>query len=122
MFPTADLAPTLMPLVRYRDVPAAIDWLIRTFGFERGEVVADGDGSILYTQLFLGTARITIEPAMAGAEATAGKEQSIYIVVSDVDAHYAKTCSSGAEIEFALRDFGQGGRGYSCRDCEDYVW
>src|SRR5262245_7633015 len=115
--PSADLAPSLMPLVRYRNVASAIGWLTRTFTVERRQAVTSSDGSIIYAQLSLGTARIMVEPAVADAE-TAGREQSLYVVIPDADAHYAKTCAEGADVDFPLHDFGQGGRGYSCRDLE----
>lgn len=111
-----------MPLVRYRDVATAIEWLTEAFGFERRDVVLGDGGEILYAQLALGTARITLEPAPAEADEGAGANQSCYIIVPDADAHYARACAAGANIDFVIHDFGQGGRGYSSRDCEGHVW
>ena len=34
--------------LRYRDAPAAIDWLCRVFGFERHLVVPDDAGGIAH--------------------------------------------------------------------------
>ena len=42
---------TVVPTLRYRDVPAAIDWLCTAFGFEKHLVVAGDDGSVRYAQL-----------------------------------------------------------------------
>jgi uncharacterized glyoxalase superfamily protein PhnB len=36
----------LIPCLRYRDAPAAIDWLCRHFGFERHLLVPDERGGI----------------------------------------------------------------------------
>ena len=33
---------TIIPSLRYRDAPAAIEWLCRAFGFEKHAVYADG--------------------------------------------------------------------------------
>ncbi|MGV8744003.1 VOC family protein, partial [Pseudomonas aeruginosa] len=35
----------------YRDAPAAIDWLCRTFGFQRKLVVPGEDGQVLHAEL-----------------------------------------------------------------------
>src|SRR5262245_74869 len=110
-----------MPMVRYRDVAAAIEWLTEAFGFERRDIVLGERGEILYAQLALGSARITLEPTPAEADSTTSR-QNCYIVVPDADAHYARACAAGANIEFAIHDFGQGGRGYSSHDCEGHVW
>lgn len=121
------IAPTLMPLLRYRDVAGAIEWLGEAFGFERGSSVTADRGTILYAQLTLGNAMIMVEPVTAGVAASAAEpsgteSQSCYIVVADADAHYARARAAGAEIVLDIGDFGQGGRGYSCRDGERHVW
>lgn len=45
---------TVIPCLRYRDAPGAIEWLCRTFGFEKHLVVSNGDGSIAHAQLGFG--------------------------------------------------------------------
>jgi uncharacterized glyoxalase superfamily protein PhnB len=120
-------APTLMPLLRYRDIAGAIEWLNWAFGFERGSVVTADDGAILYAQLILGNAMVLVEPvhdqtAQATPTKSGGESQSCYIVVTDVDDHYARARAAGVEIVIDLDDFDQGGRGYSCRDAEGHVW
>jgi len=54
----------LFPFLRYRDAPAAIDWLVKAFGFEEQIVVPGENGTIAHAQLsvssgiiMLGTAR-----------------------------------------------------------------
>jgi uncharacterized glyoxalase superfamily protein PhnB len=116
-----------MPLLRYRDIEGAIEWLGWAFGFERGSVVTADNGAILYAQLILGNAMVLVEAvqdqtAPATPAESGGGSQSCYIVVADVDDHYAKARSAGVEIVLDLDDFGQGGRGYSCRDAEGHVW
>jgi uncharacterized glyoxalase superfamily protein PhnB len=48
--------------------------------------------------------------------------QTAYIVVDEIDEHYARAKASGAEIIYDIRDEDYGGRGYSCRDPEGYIW
>ena len=49
-----------IPCLRYRDAPAAIDWLRRVFGFEKHLVVPDTDGGIAHAQLTLGGGMIML--------------------------------------------------------------
>ena len=48
--PTSGRSP-VMPTMRYRDAPVAIDWLCRVLGFSRHLVVPGGDGAIAHAQL-----------------------------------------------------------------------
>jgi uncharacterized glyoxalase superfamily protein PhnB len=45
---------TVIPVLRYRDGPAAIEWLCQTFGFEKNLVVSNEDGTIAHAQLSFG--------------------------------------------------------------------
>jgi uncharacterized glyoxalase superfamily protein PhnB len=51
---------TIIPVLRYRDAPAAIDWLCRTFGFEKQLVVPDKDGTIAHAQLSFGNGMVML--------------------------------------------------------------
>jgi len=122
---------TIIPALRYRDAPAAIDWLCNAFGFERNLVVPGDDGTIAHAQLTFGNGmimlgsgprdddynRLIVEPADAG-----GVTQAPYILVADADAHYAGATAAGAEILMDIADWDHGGRGYSCCDPEGNVW
>ena len=48
--------------------------------------------------------------------------QGIYVVVDDVDAHYARARQAGAEIVIDIKTQDYGGRDYTCRDLEGHVW
>jgi uncharacterized glyoxalase superfamily protein PhnB len=48
--------------------------------------------------------------------------QGIYVVVDDVDAHYARAKAAGAEIVIDIKTQGYGGRDYTARDLEGHVW
>ena len=55
-----DSKATLIPVLRYRDAPAAIEWLCRTFGFEKHLVVQNEDGTIAHAQLSFGNGMIML--------------------------------------------------------------
>jgi uncharacterized glyoxalase superfamily protein PhnB len=119
--------PSIFPALRYRDAPAAIDWLGRAFGFERHAVYED-DGVVHHAELkvpggmiMLGTAR---PPGTDGYSAVAPPPGSaaIYVVVEDTDAHHARAAEAGAEIVMELHDTDYGSRDYTARDPEGNVW
>jgi len=122
---------TVMPCMRYRDAPAAIDWLCATLGFERNLVVPNDDGTIAHAQLSYGNGMVMLgsifdteygrlmkQPAEIGLSVT----QSIYLVVNDADAVHARAVRAGAPILMELRDEDYGGRGFTLRDPEGHVW
>lgn len=121
---------TIIPALRYCDAPAAIEWLCRAFGFEEHLVVPGESGKIAHAQLTFGNGMImlgsghdgpyddlVVQPADAGAVT-----QAPYIVVADVDAHYARAKEAGAEIVIDIADQDYGGRLYVCRDPEGHIW
>ena len=48
--------------------------------------------------------------------------QSPYIIVSDIDEHYARAVKAGATITVEIKDEDYGGRVYSCRDPQNQLW
>ena len=57
-------------------------------------------------------------PSSAGSVVS----QSPYIIVEDVDRHYARAIAAGAKIVMAIKGEDYGGRSYSCRDPEGFLW
>ena len=90
---------TVIPSLRYRNAPAAIEWLCSAFGFERHAVYPNPDGTIAHAQLSFGNGMIMIgsvdnqtaaskllkQPDEIGGAET----QSPCLIVSDIDAIYA---------------------------------
>jgi uncharacterized glyoxalase superfamily protein PhnB len=122
---------TVIPCLRYRDAPAAIDWLVRVFGFEKNLVVPDGKSGIAHAQLSLGGGMIMLgsivdtpfgrhlkQPDEVGGIET----QSAYLVVADADKVLARALAAGSKIVIAIKDEDYGGRGFACRDLEDHMW
>ncbi|MGE0354401.1 MAG: VOC family protein [Gemmatimonadales bacterium] len=123
--------PTIIPTLRYRDAPAAIEWLGRAFGFEPHLVVPGDAGRIAHAQLVFGNGMIMLgsarddefgrmQPAPRGPDTLV--TQSAYIIVPDVDAHHARAVKAGARVVMPPEDQDHGGRFYSCRDPEGHLW
>jgi uncharacterized glyoxalase superfamily protein PhnB len=55
-----DFHSTLIPGHRYRNAPAAIEWLEKVFGFERKAVHEGPNGVILHAELTLGNGMIML--------------------------------------------------------------
>ena len=122
---------TAIPCLRYRDAPAAIDWLCRAFRFERHLVVPDDAGGIVHAQLALGGGMIMLGSVRANDygflmkqpdEVGGAQTQSSYLVVADPDAVHGRAVAAGARIALAIKDEDYGGRGFSCYDPEGHLW
>ena len=121
----------LVSALRYRRVPAAVDWLCAAFGFEKDRVVTGDDGSVLYANLTFGGHMIMVLPVDGSDlaqyfklphEVGGVETQTCYIVVDDADAHCRTAKAAGASIVLDINDDDQGGRGYACRDPEGHIW
>lgn len=122
---------TAIPHLRYRDAPAAIEWLIKALGFEKQLVIANEDGTIAHAQLTLGGGMIMIASVndtpfskyMKQPDEIGGAEtQSSYLMIEDTDGAYKQAQAAGAKILMDIKDQDYGGRGFSCADPEGHIW
>jgi PhnB protein len=115
----------IIPYLFYRDVPAALEWLARAFGFTEEMRTGTQSGGI-HGQMLLDGQRIMmgqgaqnwrmLSPHEAGA-ATMG----VFIYLGDVDVHFARAEKAGAEILQMPHDQPYG-RTYSARDLDGHPW
>jgi uncharacterized glyoxalase superfamily protein PhnB len=132
MAPTSSSRSTVVPAMRYRDAPAAIEWLCRVLGFEKHLVVPGPDNTIAHAQLTLGGGMLMLGSASNGSEygsrirqpdEIGGFEtQSAYVVVADADAVYARAKGEGWSVVIDIKDEDYGGRGFSVLDPEGRLW
>lgn len=129
--PAKNTVATIIPCMRYRDAPAAIDWLCKAFGFHAHAVHEDGNGGIAHAQLTMGNGMIMLSSVrddewgrhVAQPDTIGDREtQCCCIILADPDAHHANAVAHGARILDPLTDNAYGGRGYSCRDPEGHLW
>lgn len=123
---------TVIPCLRYRDAPRAIDWLCQVFGFSAHLVVPGENGTIAHAQLnsangmiMLGSASkegaygpLVVQPEDIGGAET----QTCYLIVADADAVYDRVIEAGGPIVIDIVDEEYGGRGFTCRDLEGHLW
>jgi uncharacterized glyoxalase superfamily protein PhnB len=123
---------TVIPGLRYRNAPAAIEWLCNVIGFEKQLVVpGDTEDTVLHAQLKLGGGMIMLGSVsdndfgrlMKQPDEIGGSEtQCSYVLVDDADVVYEKARASGAEIVMPIKDEEYGGRAFTCRDPEGHIW
>jgi uncharacterized glyoxalase superfamily protein PhnB len=122
---------TIMPTLRYKDAPAAIEWLCHVLGFERHAVYPGPDGTISHAQLTLRGGMIMLgsqrddaygrgfkSPAEVGGVET----RSTYVVVEDADAVYARAQAAGATIVRPINNTDYGSREFGVKDPEGHTW
>ena len=98
-----DAPPTFYPYFGYRDAAAALQWLMRAFGFETVVQAAGPDGSIVHAEMRFGNGGImlssyTDEQLAANPQPPTGYR--VYVYVDDVDAHCERAQAAGARIVF----------------------
>jgi len=108
-------ASTVIPVLAYADVRAAVDWLCRAFGFAQRLRIGDHRA-----QLAVGDGAVVVTAARSDSVAPTG--HSIMVRVDDVDAHHVRARETGARILAPPMDFPYGERQYSAEDPGGHGW
>jgi uncharacterized glyoxalase superfamily protein PhnB len=129
-------AGVVIPTLIYDDVPVAVEWLCRVFGFSARIVAGTTHAQLACGEgggVMLGSARVerrTVEGA-EGAEGAARVfeppgagpiGQVLLVVVDDVDAHCRHAMAAGATIEAPPATFPYGERQYTASDFAGHRW
>jgi uncharacterized glyoxalase superfamily protein PhnB len=122
---TSDLwnAPDIVPVITYSDLPRAVEWFERVFGFrERAEArLAWPGGGMTWIEAGNGLFTIaTADEAQGDSGAAAGVMMKVY--VEDVDGHFKRAKAEGAEIISEPESGFWGGRIYRVLDHEGHRW
>ena len=116
---------TITPYLLYEDCDAALDFLARAFGFEEVLRYTGAEGYVNHAETRLGNASVYMGdpgPQYRNPKNTGHESVGIYVVVDDVDNHYDRAKSEGAEITEEPTDQDYGHRRYSARDPEGHHW
>jgi len=121
----------IIPTMRYKNARKAIDWLCNAFGFEKHLIVEGENNTISHAQLTYGNSMIMLgseneneygKMVKTPENLQGNNTQASYIVVENIDEHYEKAVTAGAKILIGIKDEEYGGRGYTCKDPEGYIW
>lgn len=126
--------PRISSAVFYDDAAAAIDWLVRVFGFEVQLKVETDQGQIAHSQLTLDGGLIMVGQAGLSEDRPwcrsprsldGANTQSLAVFVDDVEAHCEHARAAGALVgpEPETEDYGEGywsDRTYGAKDLEGH--
>src|SRR5262249_54441303 len=97
-------APAVVPVLRYRDLPAPIGWLWKVFGFEKQRIIVDRNGAISFAQLIYGSSLIMVGAVRAPAfdklmkqpdEVGGAETQVCYLFVADAHVLCTRAAAAG---------------------------
>ncbi len=107
---------TLIPELTYPDLPAAVAWLTRVFGFRERLRIANHRAQMLIDD---STAFVVVHADTAPAEITS---HSLMVAVADVDDHFARVQQAGAAILNPPTTYPFGERQYTALDLSGRRW
>ena len=127
----ADSRSSVIPAFRYRDAPAAIEWLCNVLGFTRHAVYEGAGGEINHAELALGGGMIMLGSMKddehgrrfkSPGELGGAETSSAYIVVPNANVVYARAQAAGATIVRPLQNMDYGSREFAVSDPEGHTW
>jgi len=105
----------LIPVLDYPDVPAAVAWLRKAFGFQerlrigvhRAQLDAAGEGLVV----------------MQGAPTMADRSRfAVMVRVEDIESHHRRSREAGARVVGPPTSYPYGERQYTVVDPWEHVW
>ncbi|MGI0156833.1 MAG: VOC family protein [Thermoplasmata archaeon] len=120
--------PSIYPRLAYRDEAAALEFLVRAFGFrERREARMEhlegmlawlevGDGVVMIGRAGAANHGLS-SPAEVGVITA-----MVNVYVPDIDAHHRRAEAEGAQVVMELEDMFWGDRRYEALDLEGHRW
>jgi PhnB protein len=118
-------APEIVPSINYADIPRAVEWLERVFGFrERSEArLTWASGSMTWLEVGASLFHIsTPDESWPGGTGSVSSGAVMKVYVDDVDRHFARAKAEGATIVSEPQEGFWGGRTYRVLDPEGHRW
>lgn len=117
----------VIPMLVYRDAPAAIEYLCKAFGFAEHYRMPMDDGRVGHAELGYQNNVVTLasvyeELGFASPQELAGIHCQLLCYVDDVDAHYRHAVAAGATVVGEPTDQPYGDRSYRALDPEGGRW
>ena len=114
---------TITPYLLYEDGEAAIEFLTKAFGFEEVMRHQSPEGRVWHAELKHGDDNLYLGepgPPFQSPRRAGQTSVGIHVYVDDVDSHYDRAKSAGAEIKAEPEDQEYGDRRYSAADLEGH--
>lgn len=112
----------------YDDIEASQQYLVRTFGFEPGELHRAPDGTVVHGEVTAGSTtiwmhRVTHEHRLDSPKNLGHASGQLVVYVADVDAHHQQVIAAGGRpMTSEPVDQAYGLRDYSVLDNEGHLW
>ena len=130
---------TIIPSLRYHDAHAAIDWLVRVFGFTKQAVFEGPNHTVAHAQLTRGQGMLMLGSVTSDTgndtsyarrwidvKETGGRETVGLCVIAESNEDcvdlYNRAKAAGVEIVQELNSPEYGGKSFSCTDLEGHTW
>ncbi len=117
--------PRITPYLLYEDATAAVDWLVRAFGFKERMRITGPDGKVNHAELEMADGLIMLGspgPDYRNPKNLGASTHNTYVYVEDVDKHFQIAQQAGAEILEEPTDQFYGDRRYGAVDPEGHEW
>jgi uncharacterized glyoxalase superfamily protein PhnB len=118
----------ITPYLYYEDLSGTMIWLERAFGLKReGPAMNGPDGEASHAHMKLGDGIVMMgrpdaSKSYRNPKRLGATTQSLYVMVDDVDRHFAEAKREGARILEAPTDTEYGHRRYGACDPEGHEW
>ena len=115
----------LIPILVCENIPAAHDFLVDAFGFSSGGIHRTPKGQAVHAEVRAGDLviwlhRVVAELKLASPRSMPAASSGLVVYVEDVDAHFARARSNGAQPESEPKDMPYGQREYGVTDKEGH--
>lgn len=133
----ATQADHVIPMISYQDGVAAIEWLVKAFGFRELTRMVGADGRLMHGELDAGGGMIMLASPTPDYEGPKQHRQTcerarrwsavpwiidgVLVHVDELDSHFARAKAEGATILSEIED-GPPGRRYRAEDPEGHRW
>ena len=111
----------VIPVITYEDGAAAIDWLIRVFGFKERHVNGERGKVIGHAEMEMDEGVLMIHSNVAGYKASKHADDATYVYVRDLERHFENAKAQGAEIDIPPTKAGFD-TFYTAYDLEGHYW
>ena len=115
-----------VPLLVYKDIPRAHDFLVNVFGFEGGGVEYNSQGQAIHGEVRIGGTALWLHRATEehdlDSPLSGVSGSGVVVFVDDVDAHYYRVQKEGVTTDSEPVDQVYGQREYGVRDPEGHRW
>jgi uncharacterized glyoxalase superfamily protein PhnB len=117
----------LIPLLVCQDISAEHDFLVNVLGFSSGGIHRTADGQAVHGEvrgggLVIWLHCVAAELKLASPRSMPAATSGLVVYVEDVDAHYERARSHGAQPEGEPKDMPYGQREYGITDPERHRW